>query len=241
MTPRVPARLLAIPMTLLALAACQPVPGSTAAANSTDASSTATANSSDDSGTADRAAVAVDLEFDSSGAFATDPRKRVGYLTSLTIGSISAAADLTMGVPTTSGTSSPTTLKCVGVLNKVSMPNTKTIEITAYLSQANAVQLKTLQQSSKTTPKASFQFQGYNFDTQTKAYYLQLSSNAVLVGNLTPADNPELDVNMDGGVLVDGSKQLFYKVTFGVAATGKQSIQLANSGSTKATALPWGS
>jgi hypothetical protein len=215
------------------------------------------------------ASVPYEFECDKNGGFLPDPNehKRVGYVTALsgfsTSGSIVFDPDLQVFSPWNGaalGYKGPIALEkainnlyktnVVGVIEKFSWNGGvgDFIQCDMWVSQENAVKLKTAQQSTLTTTRVdSFSWWIINFDQEKKIWYEQSYplEPAIITGIVGPQDNPELNVDLTGAPAKDGIDVMVYKVSIQIACGANQQFFLmfantAGNNSTKAWGLQVG-
>jgi hypothetical protein len=201
------------------------------------------------------ASVAYEYECDKNSGFLPDPNehKRVGYVTSLAgFGQTSQLvfkADLTVYTPWNStekinavfgGKSSGTgpagmnqnalgKLNVVGVLEKIAWNGGAGdfIALDFWMSQENAIQLKSAQQSTLTTTRVDeCNWWCINYDQEKKVWYEQAYPNTAITGIVGPQDNPELNVDLTGAPAKDGIDVMVYKVSMQVACGANQQYSL---------------
>jgi hypothetical protein len=196
----------------------------------------------------------VQYEYDcvKGAGFMMDPNqhKRVGYVTSLSgFGQAKFSADLTVAVPFNSGakptfsgiqfvpggSSSLATASVVGVIEKFSWNGGvgDAIKIDFWVSQKNALQIKTMQQSAlKTTSISALAWWIVNYDQERKVWYEQSYPLAGSVaGVVAGGSNPSLNVDLTPAPVADGIDVYVYKVSLSVApgANGSYTLHFANS------------
>ena len=108
-----------------------------------------------------------------------------------------------------------------------------------YLSQQNALQLKSLQQLAlKTTTVKSLGFWIGDYDQETKQWYEQAHPDQLLTGVLDGKDSPSLNVDLNPVQSTGGN---LYKVSLAVApAANKQYALHFAHGSSKKVVKSWG-
>jgi hypothetical protein len=211
------------------------------------------------------ASVPYEFECDKNGGFLPDPNehKRVGYVTALsgfsTSGSIKFKADLQVFSPWNGSkqdfggialTKAPNNLyqtSVVGVIEKFAWNGGvgDFLACDMWVSQENAVQLKTAQQSTLTTTRVDeFAYWIINFDQEKKVWFEQAypKDPPILSGIVGPADNPELNVDLTGAPAKDGIDVMVYKVSIQIACGANKQFYLnfantAGNVSTKAWGL----
>jgi len=210
--------------------------------------------------------VPYEFECDKPSGFMPNPNehKRTGYVTALKGFGQSAPivfkADLTVFSPyngaapaygpaaALSGNSQTSLgkLNVVGVIEtwKWSGAVGAPIEVVMWMSQENAVHVKSAQQSTLTTTRVDQL--GYwicNFDQEKKIWYEQAypASDVNISGLVGPQENPVLDVDLTGAPAIDGIDVMVYKVTVGVVpgANKMYALSFANSAFTPQT-KSWG-
>jgi len=195
------------------------------------------------------ASVSFTFECDKSSAFIMDPNehKRYGYVTAFNGAGLAAAfpTDLTVSVPY-NGKSDPTNLpgyvkasatvptpicKVVGVIEKFEWDGGVggSINIDFWVSQENAVQIKTLQQSVlKTTNVNALQWWVADYDQEQKLWYEAAYplTPRIVTGIITGKENPNMDVDLNGAAVKDGIDVMVYKVSIKVAPAANCAYQL---------------
>ena len=199
------------------------------------------------------------FECSKDAGFVMDPNeyKRVGYITDFRgLGmSVPLAKDLTISLPhinqppTYQGIApiqNQNTVHVVGVLEKFEWEGSvgAPLQFDFWVSQANAFQIKTLQQTTlKTTRIDQLGWWIADYDQETKQWYeaaYPLSSRAV-TGIVAPRDNPELNVDLTPVPAKDGIDVNVYKISIQIAPGANQqyALSFANS-SAKPVAKQWG-
>ena len=169
--------------------------------------------------------------------FKTTGQTGVGYLTSLTLGGVTYAPDLTVTVPT----SPPTTKAVVGVLSAETWNGgvADPIQLKAQISTANK-QKVALYQHSASNLSAQFTFVIYSYDQVVKQYFVSLTGNGttslqaqvVKVGTTV-----EVTLDTTPGTVVQSPQNWGVAIAF--APIGPQSLTYRVS-STQALAKAWG-
>jgi hypothetical protein len=196
------------------------------------------------------ASIAYTYDCVKEAAFVADPNahQRVGFVTSLGgFGQKSTLTpDLQVAVPYNS-TSAPTfaglqyqratsggSAKVVGVIANFAWNGGvgDAIKIDFWVSQQNAVQIKTMQQSVLTTTKINgLSWWIANYDQEAKVWYEQAypKSSTTISGSVK--SNPGLSVDLTPVPAKDGIDVYIYKVSIAVvpAANNAYSLQFANS------------
>jgi hypothetical protein len=205
------------------------------------------------------------LECNKSNGFLPDPNQhyRVGFVTALAgfngARPLTFAQDLqiayawTGGAPRYAAAASAQanavgmrTMKVVGVLEKLAWSGGVGDPLTLdfWVSQANAVQLKSAQQATITSTKVDqLGFWIANYDQESKVWYENAypASAATVSGVVSPLANPLLNVDLIGSAVKDGIDVMAYKISMQVspAANTKHTLQLATSSSSQSI-KPWG-
>jgi len=205
------------------------------------------------------ASVPYEYECAKESGFIPDPNehKRCGYITALSGFNLTAPikldADLQVftpynnpqlnyspATPTTAGSSSALgKLKVVGVIEKFAWNGGvgDPLQIDFYVSQQNAVKLKTAQQSTLTSSRVdTLGWWIINFDQELKKWFEQSyptmdNPGGLVTGIVGPQDNPELNVDLNGVPAKDGIDVMVYKVSIQVAPGANQmyTLNFANS------------
>lgn len=213
------------------------------------------------------ASIPFTYECSKAAGFVPDPNepKRVGYVTALKIGTTEPAMDLQVHVPAgaapagfkgldytapAAANKSIGEAKVVGVIEKFEWNGGvgDPLKLEFYVSQENATQIKTAQQSRLLTTKVdSLGWWIADYDQEAKMWYEQAYpignagiGNAVS-GIIAGKDSPELNVDLTPVPAKDGIDVNVYQIAIGVApAANKQyTLHFANSYQTK-VAKPWG-
>ncbi len=205
------------------------------------------------------ASVAYDFECDRAAGFVMDPNqhKRVGYFTEFSgVGLTSPLAkDLNVTVPwSASGTPSypgisigstgaARTAKVVGILEKFTWAGGvgDPLKVEAWLSQQNAMQLKSVQQSTlKNTQVSALGWSIIDFDQEVKTWYEASHPQPTKVtGLLKPSTG--LNVDLVATPVKDGINVMLYKVSLEVAPAANQVYPLHfASSSNKPVVKSWG-
>jgi hypothetical protein len=176
------------------------------------------------------AAVAVDLECSVSSGFVMDPNEhqRIGWVTKLDgfglpVGGLQS--DLQVSDPLAAGNGKPMVVPVVGVLEKFSWAGgaADPLYVDFRVSQENATQLKTLQQTAK-------------------AWFTELIPGHPLSGTIAGPENPQLNVDLTPVPVKDGIDVYVYKVSIVISPQPHQACTLKLSSSSAKTAVkPWGS
>jgi hypothetical protein len=209
------------------------------------------------------ASVPFAFECDKASGFIMDPNvfKRVGYITDFHgLGmNTPLPKDLTITLPHTGKaptyqgitpvrSSAPglNTAKVVGVLEKFEWDGSVggALKLDFWVSQANATQIKTLQQMAlKTTKIDSLAWWILGYDQETKQWYEAAypQSSRAVTGIVANKENPELNVDLTGAPVKEGIDVMVYKVSLAVVPGANQqyALSFANS-STKRVAKQWG-
>jgi len=195
------------------------------------------------------ASIAFELACDKSSAFVMDPNehKRYGYVTAFNGVGLAAAfpTDLVVSVPYNNQTAPvnlpgyvaatetvPTpTCKVVGVIERFNWAGGvgDAIEIDFYVSQENAVQIKTLQQSVlKTTTVNALQWWIADYDQERKLWFEAAYplTPRIITGIITGKENPNLDADLTPVVVKDGIDVNVYMIKVKVAPAANQAYQL---------------
>jgi len=208
------------------------------------------------------ATVPFSFECDRQSGFVMDPNqhKRVGFLTDF--GGIGLGAplarDLQVAVPwggsaapayaglapsTSSAPGAPLTAKVVGVIEKFSWAGGvgDAIQISAWVSQQNAVQLKALQQTTlKTTAISALGFWIGDYDQETKVWFEQAypAAPAKVGAQLKPSG---LNVDLSPTPVKAGIDVNVYKISLEIVPGANQASTLQFATSSKAkVAKSWG-
>jgi hypothetical protein len=179
---------------------------------------------------------------DFTAGFILDPNEhpRVGYVTAFAGLGQTFNADLTVSNPQTGAK-----MTVVGVIGQFEWNGGvgNPLEIQMYISQENAVQLKTLQQSTlKSTNVTALNYLIIDYDQETKQWFTQAApAQPPLTGIVPGGQNPELDVDLAGVPVKDGVDVNVYKVTVQIAPAANKAYALtfANSATTP-VAKAWG-
>jgi hypothetical protein len=174
-----------------------------------------------------------------ANSLTNDPNShaRIGSLSAFSLNSKPLAADIT------AYTSPGTQAKVVGLVEKVEWNGGMgdMIKVEAYVSQENAVLIKSLQQSTLKTTTIDFTVAIQDYDQQAKGWYAQMQAGGTLHGMIGPKDNPELNVDLSPASLSKSVNAKFYKVTFSAApVANKQAMLTMCSAKTKCAVKPWG-
>jgi hypothetical protein len=195
------------------------------------------------------ATIAFDHTCDKSSAFVMDPNehKKYGYITAFNGVGLAAAfpKDLIVSVPFNSNTAPshldgyvaatetvPTpTCKVVGVIEHFVWNGGvgDSIDIDFYVSQENAVQIKTLQQSVlKTTTVNALQWWIADYDQERKLWFEAAYPLAptIVTGIITGKETPNLDADLSPVVIKDGIDVNVYMIKIKVAPAANQAYQL---------------
>ena len=199
--------------------------------------------------------------------FIMDPNqhKRVGYVTSLSLGSTQGGkmnADLHVFAPLankalityapfSSVLQSPTAQTPVALAPVVGAISSLTwkggvgdpINITMFVSQANATQLKAMQQATLTNTKVtSLGWWIADYDQEKKVWFEEFfpKAPALLSGQL--AGSAGLNVKLTGAPVKDGIDVMVYQVDLSIAPAANQeaTLQYANSPTAAKAAKSWG-
>jgi hypothetical protein len=190
------------------------------------------------------ATVPFDYACDMSYGFVPDPnvQERVGYVTSFAGLGLAEAlrADLAVTSPLTR-----VTTPVVGVIGNFAWAGGigDPLKIDMYVSQENAVQLKTLQQTALTTTKVTaLDYSVIDYDQETKQWFIQAAPQSPPLSGIVPGgQNPELNVDLTPVPVKAGIDVNVYKVSVQIAPGANQAYGLtfANS-STKPVIKAWG-
>jgi len=203
------------------------------------------------------ASVPYEFTCDKQAGFITNPnvRKCIGYVASL--GSFGLATDLLVNVPFNAGAAPhfagfqsqssgpPGSAKVVGVIEKFSWDGSVggAIEIDFWVSQSNAVQLKSLQQMTlKSTVVKSLAWWIGDYDQERKVWYEKAYPHGGSVDGLIQGKaNPQLNVNLTPVPVQDGIDVFTYKISLSVvpAANAQYALCFANSATFNAV-KSWG-
>jgi hypothetical protein len=181
---------------------------------------------------------------DFTAGFAQVPNEnqRVGYVTAFEGLGLAQAlkADLTIINPQTGGQ-----MTVVGVIAQFEWNGGvgNPLEIEMYVSQANAAQLKTLQQSTlKTTTVSELNYLILDYDQEVKQWFTQAApAQPPLTGIVAGGSNPELNVDMTPVAAKSGLEVSVFKVMVQVAPPANKAYALtfANSANMP-VAKAWG-
>jgi len=214
------------------------------------------------------ATISFEYACDKDTGFLQDPNvhKTFGYVTSLMGFGLPAplASDLTVYTPWNQEAGAPkyTGLNVVAASEKKPMPSTKvvgvlekwswdgkaggTLEVEAWMSQENALQVKYLQQLTlKNTKIQSFGWWIADYDQELKTWYekcFPIDPTPNITGLINGQDgNMDLDADLVGAQAASGIDVLVYKVSFKVAPAANQqyTFMMANS-ATKPAVKSWG-
>jgi len=195
------------------------------------------------------ASVPYEFECDEQAGFLADPNehKCIGYVTSF--GGLSK--DLTVSLsffqgftPTYTGIpSKASSTKVVGVIDKFSWAGGvgSPIQIDFYVSQQNATQIKTAQQSSLTTKVSSLGWWIVDYDQESRQWYeASYPMSAATINGLIQAKSM-LNVDLTPVPAKDGIVVNVCRITLSVAPGGNTSyaLRFANS-PTKPVVKSWG-
>jgi hypothetical protein len=183
--------------------------------------------------------------------FIMDPNehKRVGYVTSLDGFGLQSALtkDLKVFVPFgagklpnyqdlgyTVGKQGLGEASVIGVIEKFGWNGGvgDAIEVDFWVSQENAVQIKTMQQRTLSTTKVSaLGWWICDFDQEQKVWYEQAypklnGAKDTITGIIAGKANPELNVDLNGAPVKDGIDVLVYKVSMQIAPGANQQYAL---------------
>lgn len=190
------------------------------------------------------ASVPFEFVCNMASGFVTDPNQhqRIGYVTSL--GGLGMAAplstDLQVPVPWNVGTKpaftglqsggSASTAVVVGVIGKFSWAGGvgDPIKLDFYVSQRNAMQLKSLQQAVlKTAAINPLAWWIVDYDQQVKMWFEEAFPLAGSVtGVLQGQTNPSLSVSMSPVAMKSGINANVYKVSLAVVPAGNKTYML---------------
>jgi hypothetical protein len=194
--------------------------------------------------------VPFEFDCDMSSGFVMDPNehKRVGWVTALNGFGLPAdglKADLVIPnpmLPPKDG--APATMPAVGVLAKFSwaggIQNPLVLEF--YVSQENAFQIKTLQQTAlrNTTVKA-VNFTVVDYGQETKTWFTAFASAQALSGIIAGKENPQLDVDLNPVAVKDGIDVNVYNITIAISPQANRVYNLKFASSpTKSVVKSWG-
>jgi hypothetical protein len=206
------------------------------------------------------ASISYEYDCDKSTGFVMNPNehKRVGYVTSLAgFGMSGLAQDLVVLVPF-NGNSRPlfegfqyqatgpaTSAKVIGVLEKFTWAGGAgdAIKLDFYVSQENAFQIKSLQQTAMKSAKInSLAWWVGDYDQETKVWFEQCyPRSGPISGVLMGGANPELNVDLTPVAAKDGIDVMVYKISLSVVPGANLSYQLVFSNSSRQKAVKaWG-
>lgn len=177
-------------------------------------------------------------------------RNRVGYITSfaLVVPPVFLRQDMAIKIPYNGASSgafkktTPNTALVAGIIESFKWNGgpADPIEFVFYVSQDNAVRLKTLVQQTLKSTKIDLGWWIGDYDQNASKWYeASFPRNlGMITGNVAPPNNPQLNVD-PAPVPVYGV--ILYKVTMKVAppANSQQPLYFANSSTTGVT-KPWG-
>lgn len=224
------------------------------------------------------ASIPFNYECDKSSGFIMDPNehKTIGYVTTFKAANVTLAQDLHVSLQYNGGTggtstppsysdlkatpvsvhagggsgSLPMKASVVGVIEKFEWAGGVGSEINLefWVSQENATQYKTIQQSvMQTTNVNMLGFWICTYDQETKQWYETAyplggdSPGPYLSGIVGPRDSPKLDIDLNPSPAKDGIDVYVYKVTIGVSPAANQAYQMTFANSpTKRVAKAWG-
>ena len=219
-----------------------------------------------DDGPTTRASVPYEYACDEPSGFMPNPNehKRVGYITALSgfgQGSpIQFKQDLQVYTPWNSpqknyaaanvqGASQTTMgkMQVVGVIEKFAWNGGvgDALQIDFWVSQENAIQLKSAQQSTLTTTKVdSLGWWIINYNQEKKVWYEQSypsGASVTIKGIVGPKGNPQLNVDLTGAAAASGIDVKVYKVSIQVTPAANQVFPLAfASSATTPVIKTWG-
>jgi hypothetical protein len=132
----------------------------------------------------------------------------------------------------------------VGVLAKISWNGgaRDPLVLDFCLSQENAFQVKTLQQTTlKNTSVKAVNFAVVDYDQETKTWFTAFAPVHALSGIIAGKENPELDVDPTSTPVKDGIEVTVYPVRLSVAPAGSgvYALNLATS-SSRPVVKSWG-
>ena len=190
------------------------------------------------------ATVPFNYACDFTAGFVQDPNEhqRVGYVTAFAGLGLSEAlkADLTIVNPQTAAD-----MTVVGVIAQFEWNGGvgNPLEIEMYVSQENAVQLKTVQQSTlKNTTVTALNYLILDYDQEVKQWFTQAApAQPPLTGIVAGGSNPELNVDMTPVAAKSGLEVSVFKVMVQVAPPANKAYALtfANSANMP-VAKAWG-
>jgi hypothetical protein len=210
--------------------------------------------------------IAFTYDCDRGSAFIMDPNqhKRFGYVTEFNgLGLTNALAkDLTVIVPWNANSNptyaglapsapkaagAPATAQVVGIIEKFSWNGGvgDPLKINFFMSQQNAVLLKTLQQSTSKNNLGVSALGWWiaNYDQETKVWYEQSfpATPGKITGIVGPKDNPELNVDLTPVPVKNGIDVNVYKVSLAItpAANKQYPLNFANAAN-KPIVKQWG-
>ncbi|HJT58246.1 MAG TPA: hypothetical protein VJ761_17210, partial [Ktedonobacteraceae bacterium] len=195
------------------------------------------------------ATVPYEFECDKSSGFVMDPNehKCVGYITAFRGLGMSAplAQDLKVTLPyanpapaykslgpVQSSISGHSTVEVVGVIEKFAWAGGTgdPVEVDFWVSQANAFQIKTLQQTTlKDTRIESLGFWIADYDQETKQWYEKAYplGSGQLTGVVSNRENPELNVDLAGESARDGIDVMVYKISIKITPAANQTTHIS--------------
>jgi hypothetical protein len=212
------------------------------------------------------ATIPIALECSKDSGFVMDPNenKRVGYIIGLKGFKKKAfAPDLNVCVPYNAGANvkpeysemssiwvpggdnQPGSAPVVGVIEKFEWAGGvgDPLKFEFYVSQENAMEIKTMQQSAiQTTRIDGICWWIADYDQELKKWFEQCHVIGTgVTAIVTGKENPELDADLTPVPAKDGIDVNVYKITLGIvpAANKRYSIHFANS-ALKKVAKPWG-
>jgi hypothetical protein len=211
------------------------------------------------------ATVPFNFECDRASAFLMDPNqhKRFGYVTDFAGLGVTTplARDLAVSVPWNAGSNpayaglgfTPPTktvpnasAKVVGVIEKFSWAGGvgDALEVEFWVSQQNALQIKSLQQAIlKNTTVSALGWWIADYDQEKKLWFEESYPilPAKVSGVVAGKPNPDLNVNLTGVPVKDGIDVMVYKVALKLApaANAAHTLQFANA-AYKPVVKSWG-
>jgi len=196
---------------------------------------------------ASQATAMIDYNWQCSwqNAFMLNPSQkgRMGYITAFNGLGMSAAlkADLTVSSPDpTLSLLKSAQISVIAMIKSISWNGDAggPFSISCYMSQENAVQLKTLQQSVlKTTTVSALGFVLVNFDTQLKSWFQEVYPVSPLQGMI----NQNLNVQLEGVPVSSGIDVLVYEVDFQISPAANFADQITVATSKTVSAVKqWG-